>query len=97
MIATPSTFATSLTGSHGAGDPSETETPVIVWGSGVAPPRPAWQVKGRVVYDRRVQDWGLGHLRRHDLYQADITPLAASILTIPIPVNSVVSSDFTFP
>ncbi|KAK4311784.1 hypothetical protein Pmani_016741 [Petrolisthes manimaculis] len=76
-------------GSHGAGDPSETETPVIFWGSGVAPPRPAWQVKGRVVYDRRVQDWGLGHLRRHDLYQADITPLAASILAIPIPVNSV--------
>ncbi|CAG0879015.1 unnamed protein product [Darwinula stevensoni] len=53
-------------GSHGAGDPSETETPLVVWGSGIQP------LSGRF-----------------DVSQADITPLMAVLLALPLPMNSV--------
>ena len=52
-------------GSHGDGSSSETNTPLIVWGSGVA--------SGR----------------RHDVEQLDVAPLIASLIGVPIPVNSI--------
>ncbi|XP_045112209.1 GPI ethanolamine phosphate transferase 1-like isoform X1 [Portunus trituberculatus] len=76
-------------GSHGAGDPSETETPFIAWGAGVAMPKDPSEFKEKMMYDARVERWGLTHVRRHDLHQADVAPLMASILGIPIPVNNV--------
>ncbi|XP_042215038.1 GPI ethanolamine phosphate transferase 1-like isoform X2 [Homarus americanus] len=76
-------------GSHGAGDPSETETPIVAWGSGVALPKDPSEFKEKMIYDARVEKWGLTGVRRHDLHQADISPLMASIIGIPIPVNSV--------
>ncbi|XP_076060251.1 phosphatidylinositol glycan anchor biosynthesis class N [Oratosquilla oratoria] len=76
-------------GSHGAGDPTETETPIVMWGQGVAPPQDPSSFKERMQYDSRVEEWGLTHVRRHDVYQADIAPLMASVIAIPIPVNSV--------
>ncbi|XP_047495718.1 GPI ethanolamine phosphate transferase 1-like [Penaeus chinensis] len=75
-------------GSHGAGDPSETETPIVAWGAGVAKPKHPSQFKEKMMYDARVEKWGLTHVRRHDLHQADIAPLMSSIIGIPIPVNS---------
>lgn len=81
----------STSGSHGAGDPSETETPIVAWGAGVAMPKDPSEFKEKMMYDARVERWGLSHVRRHDLHQADVAPLMASILGIPIPVNSVVS------
>ncbi|XP_045592439.1 GPI ethanolamine phosphate transferase 1 isoform X5 [Procambarus clarkii] len=76
-------------GSHGAGDPSETETPFVAWGAGVALPKDPSEFKDKMIYDARIEKWGLSHVRRHDLHQADIAPLMASIIGIPIPVNSV--------
>lgn len=76
-------------GSHGAGDPSETETPIVAWGAGVALPKDPSEFKEKMMYDARVERWGLTHVRRHDIHQADVAPLMASIVGIPIPVNSV--------
>lgn len=62
-------------GSHGAGHPSETRTPLVVWGAGV-------NTKG--IDAERWQD------QRLDVEQADITPLMAGLIGINFPVNSVV-------
>lgn len=34
-------------------------------------------------------EWGLDHLTRTDIHQADVAPLASSLLGLPVPVNSV--------
>uniref|UniRef100_A0A665X127 GPI ethanolamine phosphate transferase 1 n=1 Tax=Echeneis naucrates TaxID=173247 RepID=A0A665X127_ECHNA len=74
-------------GSHGAGHPSETLTPLVVWGAGV---NSAQTVTEPQPYeDGYLQDWKLEHLRRVDVSQADIAPLMASLIGVPIPVNSV--------
>ncbi|XP_044032283.1 GPI ethanolamine phosphate transferase 1 isoform X1 [Siniperca chuatsi] len=74
-------------GSHGAGHPSETLTPLVVWGAGV---HTAHKVTEPQSYnDEYLQDWKLAHLRRVDVNQADIAPLMASLIGVPIPVNSV--------
>lgn len=46
----------------------------------------------RMVFDARVSDWGLSHVRRHDMHQADIAPLMAALLNTPVPVNNVVGA-----
>ncbi|XP_015244689.1 PREDICTED: GPI ethanolamine phosphate transferase 1 [Cyprinodon variegatus] len=74
-------------GSHGAGHPSETLTPLVVWGAGV---NKAQRVTASQPYeDGYLKDWNLEHIRRADVNQADIAPLMASLLGLPIPVNSV--------
>ncbi|XP_058500893.1 GPI ethanolamine phosphate transferase 1 [Solea solea] len=74
-------------GSHGAGHPSETLTPLVVWGAGI---QKAVRVTAPQQYDDGyLQDWNLEHLRRVDVSQADIAPLMASLIGVPFPVNSV--------
>ncbi|CAL4147798.1 unnamed protein product, partial [Meganyctiphanes norvegica] len=75
-------------GSHGAGDPSETEVPIVAWGAGFAAPEDPSKFRERMLYDDRVEKWGLAHVRRHDMNQADLAPLMASVIGIPVPVNS---------
>ncbi|XP_045921494.1 GPI ethanolamine phosphate transferase 1 isoform X2 [Micropterus dolomieu] len=74
-------------GSHGAGHPSETLTPLVVWGAGVHRARKVTEPQS--YNDAYLQDWKLEHLRRVDVNQADIAPLMASLIGVPIPVNSV--------
>ncbi|XP_054622127.1 GPI ethanolamine phosphate transferase 1 isoform X4 [Dunckerocampus dactyliophorus] len=74
-------------GSHGAGHPSETLTPLVVWGAGVQSPHKLTETQ--LYHDGYLQDWKLEHLRRVDVNQADIAPLMASLIGVPIPVNSV--------
>lgn len=74
-------------GSHGAGHPSETLTPLVAWGAGVHNARRA---TGPQPYsDGFLQDWKLEHLQRVDVNQADIAPLMASLIGVPFPLNSV--------
>ncbi|XP_005803379.2 GPI ethanolamine phosphate transferase 1 [Xiphophorus maculatus] len=74
-------------GSHGAGHPSETLTPLVVWGAGV---NKAQRLTEPQPYeDGYLKDWNLEHIHRADVNQADIAPLMASLLGLPIPVNSV--------
>ncbi|NXQ91874.1 PIGN transferase, partial [Nyctibius grandis] len=73
-------------GSHGAGHPSETLTPLIVWGAGVNYPQ---KVTSQVFEDNFLKEWKLEKLKRLDVNQADIAPLMASLIGVPFPLNSV--------
>ncbi|KAH7391466.1 GPI ethanolamine phosphate transferase-like protein [Cadophora sp. MPI-SDFR-AT-0126] len=74
-------------GSHGDGHPDNTRTPLIAWGSGVAKP-----VKHEGLapgHDELSSDWGLDHIQRHDVAQADVAALMAYLVGLDFPVNSV--------
>ncbi|KAI4198874.1 MAG: hypothetical protein LQ350_005023 [Teloschistes chrysophthalmus] len=76
-------------GSHGDGHPDNTRTPLIAWGSGVA--KPVINSTGTALghEDGLSGDWGLGHIQRHDVNQADIAALMAYLAGLAFPVNSV--------
>nr|XP_023654779.1 GPI ethanolamine phosphate transferase 1 [Paramormyrops kingsleyae] len=73
-------------GSHGAGHPSETLTPLVAWGAGI---RTAERTTTQHFNDHYLQEWRLEYLRRIDVNQADIAPLMSSLIGVPIPLNSV--------
>ncbi|XP_074940313.1 GPI ethanolamine phosphate transferase 1 isoform X3 [Phalacrocorax aristotelis] len=73
-------------GSHGAGHPSETLTPLIVWGAGVNYPQ---KVTSQLFEDNYLKEWKLENLKRLDVNQADVAPLMASLIGVPFPLNSV--------
>lgn len=72
----------TILGSHGAGDDHETQTPYVIWGSGV-------KQKKYVQLDPETIEMSLEH--RFDINQVDLAPLMSTILSIPVPVNSKVS------
>lgn len=74
-------------GTHGDGDPQNTRTPLVAWGAGISEPQPI-TLGLRDDHDGFSAGWGLSHLRRRDIQQADMTPLMASLVGIPVPVNS---------
>lgn len=74
-------------GSHGDGHPDNTRTPLIVWGSGVAKPIISDQASGHG--DGFSADWGLNHVQRNDVEQADVAALMAYLAGLDFPVNSV--------
>lgn len=77
-------------GSHGDGHPDNTRTPLIAWGSGIAKPVKLDSNKvARGHEDGFSSDWGLSHVQRHDVAQADIAALMAYIAGLAFPVNSV--------
>ncbi|XP_062010034.1 GPI ethanolamine phosphate transferase 1 [Rosa rugosa] len=90
-------------GSHGDGHPSNTDTPLVVWGAGVKHPKPISSSShgdghsdcGTRFVDDHMHDtptpkeWGLHGIERVDVNQADITPLMSTLLGLPCPVNSV--------
>ncbi|XP_057984008.1 GPI ethanolamine phosphate transferase 1 isoform X2 [Malania oleifera] len=86
-------------GSHGDGHPSNTDTPLVVWGAGVKYPKPLSGSNHSSCDFRFVDDhvhdmptpteWGLNDIERVDVNQADIAPLMSTLLGLPCPVNSV--------
>lgn len=76
-------------GSHGDGHPDNTRTPLIAWGSGVAKPNITQSGTAPGHEDGFSADWGLGHVQRHDVCQADIAALMAYLAGLEFPVNSV--------
>ncbi|KAI9704869.1 MAG: Glycosyl phosphatidyl inositol anchor synthesis [Candelina mexicana] len=76
-------------GSHGDGHPDNTRTPLIAWGAGVAEPS---LTSGEVAEghgDTFSSDWGLDHVKRNDVSQADVAALMAYLAGLDFPVNSV--------
>ncbi|KAL2777962.1 GPI ethanolamine phosphate transferase 1 [Daubentonia madagascariensis] len=73
-------------GSHGAGHPSETLTPLITWGAGIKYPQ---KVSSQQFDDAFLKGWRLENWKRRDVNQADIAPLMASLIGVPFPLNSV--------
>ncbi|XP_019377179.1 PREDICTED: GPI ethanolamine phosphate transferase 1 [Gavialis gangeticus] len=73
-------------GSHGAGHPSETLTPLIAWGAGLNYPQ---SVASQAFEDNFLKEWKLENRKRVDVNQADIAPLMASLIGVPFPLNSV--------
>jgi phosphatidylinositol glycan class N len=78
-------------GIHGDGDPQNTETPIVAWGAGVSRPKFSDQHRSHLVENSRPtpKQWFLDHLSRFDVTQADIAPLMATLIGVPLPVNSV--------
>ncbi|KAK5582661.1 hypothetical protein RB653_004246 [Dictyostelium firmibasis] len=88
-------------GSHGDGERANTETPLVVWGSGVRGPLSSDLQMERVASLRgkakeklpvnmeTPSNWRLSSLFRSDVSQADIAPLMSSLLGVPSPLNSV--------
>ena len=74
-------------GSHGAGLPDETMTPLICWGAGIKSPRSNTYAE-KVYHDGFSEKWGLQRLERVDVEQADIAPLMTTLFGGAIPVNS---------
>ncbi|XP_023589712.1 GPI ethanolamine phosphate transferase 1 [Trichechus manatus latirostris] len=73
-------------GSHGAGHPSETLTPLVAWGAGIKYPQ---RVSAQQFDDAFLKEWKLENWKRLDVNQADIAPLMASLIGVPFPLNSV--------
>ncbi|KAK0192589.1 Phosphatidylinositolglycan class N-domain-containing protein [Armillaria mellea] len=76
----------SVIGNHGDGNPDSTRTPLIAWGKGIRGPLPDSIPSSHDNYSR---SWGLTHLYRRDVEQADIAALMATLVGIDWPVNSV--------
>nr|XP_054317265.1 GPI ethanolamine phosphate transferase 1 isoform X4 [Pongo pygmaeus] len=73
-------------GSHGAGHPSETLTPLVTWGAGIKYPQ---RVLAQQFDDAFLKEWRLENWKRLDVNQADIAPLMTSLIGVPFPLNSV--------
>uniref|UniRef100_A0A8C2U2Y8 GPI ethanolamine phosphate transferase 1 n=1 Tax=Coturnix japonica TaxID=93934 RepID=A0A8C2U2Y8_COTJA len=77
-------------GSHGAGHPSETLTPLIAWGAGVNYPQ---KVTSQLFEDNFLKgisrSFNYVKMRMLLFAQADIAPLMASLIGVPFPLNSV--------
>ncbi|XP_006892790.1 PREDICTED: GPI ethanolamine phosphate transferase 1-like [Elephantulus edwardii] len=73
-------------GSHGAGHPAETLTPLVAWGAGI---KSSQKTSTQQFDDEFLKEWKLENLKRLDVNQADIAPLMASLIGVPFPLNSV--------
>ncbi|PJF17292.1 hypothetical protein PSACC_02911 [Paramicrosporidium saccamoebae] len=69
---------------HGDGDPDNTRCPLIIWGAGVTGPIATDHDQS----DDYTRPWQLGDVLRRDIKQADLAPLMATLVGIPIPTNS---------
>lgn len=78
-------FIPIFAGSHGDGDPANTETPIVAWGAGVRGPGVARHehdiddgdrfVDQHTHHEKTPDSWHLKHVERTDVNQGDIAAL----------------------
>jgi phosphatidylinositol glycan class N len=68
-------------------DPDNTRTPLIAWGAGIR--KPIRDPTSSRVTDDYSTPWGLSHIVRRDVEQADVAALMSALLGTFWPVNSV--------
>lgn len=91
----------SVKGNHGDGDPDSTRTPLVAWGAGVARPVPAApgadsvpEAEAALSADASSKEaayyahWHMSDRQREDVVQADLAPLMASLVGVPVPANA---------
>jgi len=71
-------------GAHGDGDPGCTETPLVVWGAGVAQGLRTVPGACRGTPETPTE-WGMNPETRCDVDQADVAPLGAALIGLPPP------------
>ncbi|OAV91204.1 hypothetical protein, variant [Puccinia triticina 1-1 BBBD Race 1] len=78
-------------GNHGDGDPDNTRTPLVAWGSGIQKSMEGTPFvdDGSLKLDPYYQNWNLNMTQRKDVEQADIAALMAALAGIHVPSNSV--------
>ncbi|KAI0035528.1 Phosphatidylinositolglycan class N-domain-containing protein [Vararia minispora EC-137] len=76
----------SRIGNHGDGDPDNTRTPLIAWGSGIRKPI---HLQIPEPTDEYNATWPFQHLLRRDVEQADVAALMSALIGAAYPVNSV--------
>ncbi|XP_058128758.1 GPI ethanolamine phosphate transferase 1-like [Anopheles ziemanni] len=73
-------------GSHGSGDPLETETPFLAWGAGFS----HWKTTHSLQHEQRdVLELDGNQIPMHQIQQADAAPLMSAVLGISVPKNSI--------
>ena len=71
-------------GSHGSGQPHETETPFLAWGAGVN----HWKgIADQFLTRKHIKISGV-QIPRYDVEQADVAPFMATLLGTAPPVNN---------
>lgn len=73
--------------SYSSLDPDNTRTPLITWGAGIRKPI-RYPTPSRITDDYSTP-WGLSHIVRRDVEQADVAALMSALLGTFWPVNSV--------
>ncbi|CAE6436111.1 unnamed protein product [Rhizoctonia solani] len=80
----------SAIGNHGDGDPDNTRTPLIAWGSGIRGPVPDSSPNStHDAYSKPAWGQPLTDLARADVQQADVAALMSALLGVDWPMNSV--------
>lgn len=74
--------------SHGDGAPENTETPLVLWGSGI---RRVEKEHEYLKKESLADDWGYSGPERSDIQQAEIAPLIAALIGVSMPVNCLFS------
>uniref|UniRef100_A0A0A9ZG84 GPI ethanolamine phosphate transferase 1 n=2 Tax=Lygus hesperus TaxID=30085 RepID=A0A0A9ZG84_LYGHE len=76
-------------GSHGAGSDEETQTPLIVWGSGVKSGMEPHK-SDEYSFSKNASDcsWNVNLDKKFDVEQADIAVLMSTLLGVDIPTNN---------
>ncbi len=95
-VATHNSFFCTILGSHGAGSLHETVTPLLLWGKNIRTPEETDVSSVHADYSSVLPYFY--KRKSYDIKQADLCPLIASLLGVPIPANSVVrpqTSKFT--